>query len=124
MNTINFGQECYGVQTESTRYFNKDVEDLTLSECAVNAEITQNPTRFDPVKNPEKNAERRKKVLDNMLEQGYIDQSAYDEARDDQVYDRIVQKAAVTEDTASYYYFTDDMIADESQDIRDQKGQS
>ena len=72
MNTINLGQGCLGVQAASTRYFNKDVSDLTLSECTVIAAITQNPTRYDPVKNPDNNAERRQRVLDNMLEQGYI----------------------------------------------------
>ena len=72
MNTINLGQGCLGVQTASTRYFNKDVSDLTLSECAVIAAITQNPTGYDPVTHPEANAERRKQVLDNMLDQGWI----------------------------------------------------
>ena len=93
MNTINLGQGCLGVQTASTRYFNKNVSDLTLSECAVIAAITQNPTRFDPVKNPEENAKRRGTVLSNMLEQGYIDQAQYDEAVADPVYDRILQPA-------------------------------
>lgn len=69
LNTINLGQGCLGVQTASTRYFNKDVADLTLSECAVIAAITQNPTEYDPVTNPESNAKRREKVLGNMLEQ-------------------------------------------------------
>ena len=80
LNTINLGQGCLGVQTASTRYFNKDVADLTLSECAVIAAITQNPTEYDPVTNPESNAKRREKVLGNMLEQKYIDQAQYDEA--------------------------------------------
>ena len=43
MNTINLGQSCLGVQAASKRYFGKDVSDLTLSECAVIAGITQNP---------------------------------------------------------------------------------
>ena len=47
--------------------------DLTLTECAVIAAITQNPTEYDPVTNPESNAKRREKVLGNMLEQKYID---------------------------------------------------
>ena len=98
MNTINLGQGCLGVQTASMRYFNKDVSDLTLSECAVIAAITQNPTRYDPVKNPEENAKRRETVLNNMLEQGYIDQAQYDEAVADNVYDRILETSAITED--------------------------
>ena len=124
LNTINLGQGCLGVQTASTRYFNKDVADLTLSECAVIAAITQNPTEYDPVTNPESNAKRREKVLGNMLEQKYIDQAQYDEALADPVYDRILQTAAITEDTTPYSYFTDALIEDVIQDLMDEKGYS
>ena len=55
MNTINLGQGCLGVQAASMRYFGKDVSQLTLSECAVIAGITQNPTEFDPVVYPDNN---------------------------------------------------------------------
>ena len=122
MNTINLGQGCLGVQTASTRYFNKDVADLTLSECAVIAAITQNPTAYDPVTNPDQNAQRRERVLGNMLDQGYISQAEYDEAMADPVYDRIQQTAAVTEDTTPYSYFTDALIEAVIQDLRDEKG--
>lgn len=122
MNTINLGQGCLGVQTASTRYFNKDVADLTLSECAVIAAITQNPTKYDPVTNPEENANRREEVLNKMLEQNYIDQAQYDEAIADPVYDRILQTAAITEDTTPYSYFTDAMIEDVINDLMEKKG--
>ena len=122
MNTINLGQGCLGVQTAATRYFNKDAADLTLSECAVIAAITQNPTIYDPVTNPEKNATRRETVLSNMLDQGYITQAEYDEAMADQVYDRILETAAVTADTTPYSYFTDALIEDVVQDLMDEKG--
>ena len=49
MNTINLGQNTLGVQAASLRYFNKPVNSLTLSECAVIAGITQNPSRFNPI---------------------------------------------------------------------------
>ena len=97
MNTINLGQNCLGVQSAAKRYFNKDVSELTLSECAVIAGITQNPTRYDPVTHPEENAKRRDIVLNNMLEQGYITQQEFDEAKADPVYDRI-QPTAVGSD--------------------------
>ncbi len=122
MNTINLGQGCLGVQTASTRYFNKDVSDLTLSECAVIAAITQNPTGYDPVTHPEANAERRKQVLDNMLDQGWIVQEEYDEAIADPVYDRILQTAAATNDSEPYSYFVDALIDDVIQDLIDEKG--
>ena len=49
MNTINLGQNTLGVQAASLRYFNKDVSELTLSECAVIAAITQNPSKWNPI---------------------------------------------------------------------------
>ena len=124
MNTINLGQGCLGVQTAATRYFNKDAADLTLSECAVIAAITQNPTDHDPVIHPDNNKSRRDIVLGNMLDQGYINQAQYDEAINDPVYDRILQTATVTEDTTPYSYFTDALIEDVIRDLMSQKGYS
>ena len=43
LNTINLGQNTLGVQAASKRYFGKDVSELTLSESATIAAITQNP---------------------------------------------------------------------------------
>ena len=89
MNSINLGQNTLGVQAASLRYFNKSVNSLNLSECAVIAGITQNPSRYNPISHPDENAKRRKKVLGDMLEQGYISQGEYDEALADDVYSRI-----------------------------------
>ena len=59
MNSINLGQGTLGVQAASLRYFDKPAFKLTLSECAVIAAITQNPSKFNPITYPEKNAESR-----------------------------------------------------------------
>ena len=56
LNTINLGNGNYGVQAAAQDYFGKDVSALTLSECTVIAGITQNPTRYNPVTNPENKA--------------------------------------------------------------------
>ena len=72
LNTINLGQNTLGVQAASRRYFGKDVSELNLSECAVIAGITQNPSKYNPISHPEDNAVRREKVLTNMRDQGYI----------------------------------------------------
>ena len=116
LNTINLGQGCLGVQTASTRYFNKDVADLTLSECAVIAAITQNPTEYDPVTNPESNAKRREKVLGNMLEQKYIDQAQYDEALADPVYDRMDEKG-YSETQAYNLLYSEGLTIKSTQDL-------
>ncbi len=108
MNTINLGQSCLGVQSAANRYFGKDVSELTLSECAVIAGITQSPARYDPVVNPEENAERRDTVLEKMLDQEYITQAEYDEAKADPVYDRILPTAPI-ENSTPYSYFNDQL---------------
>ena len=116
MNTINLGQNTLGVQAASLRYFNKSVSELTLSECAVIASITQNPSRYNPISHPENNADRRKKCLNHMLEQGYISQAEYDEALADNVYDRIQTVNKEVENEAVNTYFidalTDEVYAD------------
>ena len=61
LNTINLGDGNYGVQAAAHGYFNKDVNELTLSECTVLAGISQNPTRYNPATNPEENAKRDRK---------------------------------------------------------------
>ena len=63
LNTINLGAGAYGVQAAARQYFNKDVWDLNLSECATLAGITQAPTKYNPIENPKENAKRRKRFL-------------------------------------------------------------
>ncbi|WP_081846597.1 transglycosylase domain-containing protein [Butyrivibrio sp. AE3004] len=107
LNTINLGSNTLGVQAASLRYFNKPVTNLTLSECAVIAGITQNPSRFNPITHPDNNAQRREKVLKNMLKQGYISQIEYDEAINDDVYARIQVVDEETSDNSVNSYFVD-----------------
>ncbi len=107
LNTINLGHNTLGVQAASLRYFGKSVSDLTLSESSVIASITQNPTRYDPITNPENNMRRREEVLNHMLDQGYIDQAAYDAAMADDVYSRISLVDTQTDDEEINSYFVD-----------------
>ena len=123
LNTINLGSNTLGVKVAARRYFNKEVSDLTLSECSVIASITKNPTGLNPITHPERNAERRAQVLKNMLEQGYIDETQYTEALADDVYGRIqdvnVQKIAENE---PYSYFVDELTAQAIQELQDRLG--
>lgn len=105
LNTINLGQNTLGVQSASLRYFNKDVSELTLSECGVIAAITQNPTKYNPISNPENNADRREKVLNDMKDQGLITQEEYDTAMADDVYSRIQNvNAEISSDNVNSYF--------------------
>lgn len=107
LNTINLGQNTLGVQTASKRYFNKDVSQVTISEAAVLAGITQNPTEYNPITKPEQNSERRKLVLKAMLDQQYITEEDYEDALGDDVYARIQstnqKKSTIRESVNSYY---------------------
>ncbi len=121
LNTINLGQNTLGVEAAAQRYFNKDTNELTLSEDAVIAGITQNPARYNPITHPEYNAQRREKVLGNMLEQGYITKSQYKEAMDDDVYDRI--KVVNNDlDSSSTSYFVDALTQQVMKDLMEKKG--
>ena len=117
MNTINLGQNTLGVQAASMRYFDKSVSDLTLSECAVIAGITQNPSKYNPITHPDKNAERREKVLEDMKKYGFITQEEYDEALRDNVYTRIQIADSENEDTSVNTYFVDALTDDIMEDL-------
>ncbi len=117
MNSINLGQNTLGVQAASLRYFNKSVKDLTLSECAVIASVTQNPSRLNPISHPEDNDVRRKRVLRYMLEQGYIDQAEHDEAVADDVYSRIQIVNEETGEESTNSYFVDALIEEVMADL-------
>ncbi len=117
MNTINLGQNTLGVQAASLRYFNKDVSELTLSECAVIAAITQNPSKHNPITHPDSNANRREDVLDKMLELGFINQDEYEEAMADDVYSRIQTVNLEVEDDTINSYFVDALVDDVLADL-------
>lgn len=124
LNTINLGAGAYGVQAASRQYFNKDVWDLNLSECATLAGITQNPSKFNPIENPKDNAKRKKEVLQHMLEQTYITQAQYDEALNDDVYSRIQEAQAETSGSRNkvYTYFEDELTDQIINDLMNIKG--
>jgi len=79
LNTVYFGEGAYGVQTAAKIYFNKDVEYLNLSECAVLAGLLQSYL-YSPYIDEKAAFERRNIVLAKMLELGYIDKEEYDQA--------------------------------------------
>ena len=120
LNTIYLGEGCYGVETAAKTYFNKELQQLTVSECAVLASIPQNPALYDPIDNPDDNALRRSEVLTKMLDQEYITQAEYNEAVNDKVYKRIAkvskqEQAEAKVEVNSYY--TDEVIKQLQSDL-------
>ena len=119
MNTINLGQNTLGVQAASMRYFGKQVYQLNLSECAVIAAITQNPTKNNPISNPEKNKERRDICLKYMYNQGYITEAEYNEALEDDVYSRIQTVNQSNIGTTINSYFVDELTEQMVEDLQE-----
>ena len=78
LNTVYFGEGAYGVQAAAKVYFNKDVEYLNLSECAVIAGLLKSYL-YSPYIDKKAALERRNLVLAKMLELGHISQGEYDE---------------------------------------------
>ena len=123
LNTINLGNNTLGVKVASKRYFNKDVSELTLSECAVLAGITQNPSKYNPITGQKLNSDKQKVILQYMHDQGYITTEEEDAALSDHVYSRIQNVDTVTKETKSpYSYFTDELVEQVINAMKDQLG--
>ena len=124
LNTINLGQGTLGVQAASQRYFGKNVQDLNLSESAVIACITQNPSKWNPISHPENNVIRREEVLKKMKAQGYINEAQFNEAMADDVYSRIQVVNEKVEKKTIYTYFVDELTEQVLSDLQESLGYS
>lgn len=76
LNNIYFGNGYYGIQAASIGYFNLEADRLDLSQMAFLCAIPNNPTLYDPLTNMENTLGRRDRILNQMLEDGKITQSA------------------------------------------------
>ena len=147
LNEIFMGQECYGVETASLRYFGVHVKELSLAQCASLISITNNPSQFGPFESDwsrEQNRKRQLLVLDAMLDQKMITEAEYEAAVNEEVVftnghsnvgtyhgEAIVdtsdlEEEAVPASTTAYKarnsYFTDAVIEDVAQALMDEYG--
>jgi penicillin-binding protein 1A len=120
LNTIPLGETCFGVQTASNTYYGKDVSKLDLAECASLACITNATDYYDPLKHPDHTKTREKIILINMLNQGKITRTQYDDAiKENVVYN--TKQVAIQKNTKQSY-FVDQVITDVTNDLMTQKG--
>jgi penicillin-binding protein 1A len=80
LSRVYLGEGAYGVGAASETYFRKPVNELTLSEAALLAGLIPAPTRYSPRDHPDVAEQKRRLVLDAMLQEGYIDQPTHDAA--------------------------------------------
>lgn len=85
LNNIYFSNGYYGIEAASRGYFNCSVNDLSLSQIAFLCAIPNSPNRYDPVEHPDNTIARRDRILKQMLGDGWISQSEYDEAVNEEI---------------------------------------
>ncbi|MFD8078862.1 transglycosylase domain-containing protein [Streptomyces sp. NPDC059718] len=81
LNITFFGEQAYGVEAASRRYFSKSAKDLSLTESALLAGLVQSPSRYDPVNDPEEAKKRRDVVLQRMADLKDVTQAEADAAK-------------------------------------------
>ena len=79
LNTIYFGDNCYGISAASEHYFNKKPNDLDVNESAILAGIIKAPNNYSPINNETNCNKRKNLVLKEMYSQGYIDKQTFEE---------------------------------------------
>lgn len=112
LNNVPMGGNFYGIETAAKGYYGKDVQDLSLAECASLAGITNWPTKYMPIDedNKEANEARTKMILGLMLEQELITQSEYDEAVSENIAFKYNPEAGKVMQTSNQSYFVDEAI--------------
>ena len=81
LNTINYGDGCYGIQAAADHYYSVNADNLTIAQAATLIGIPNSPTMYNPTINPEAAMERRNVVLSRMLTNGVITQDEYNAAK-------------------------------------------
>lgn len=105
LNQIYFGQGAYGVQAAAQTYFGKNVEDLSLSECAMLAGIPKSPNYYSPLNNFKAANERKAVVLDQMQKYEYLDASTAQKAKAEEI--KLAKHATNKESSVVGSYFID-----------------
>ena len=85
LNQIFLGKSAYGVASAALNYFNKSIEELTLSECAVLASLPKAPSQYNPEKNYKRAVERKNYVIGRMYDDGYLTKEEAKQAIDEPI---------------------------------------
>ena len=83
LNIVPMGHQCIGIKSAAQFYFNKSLDELTLSESAALAAITNAPVKYDPLRHPEENNARRMLILTEMERYGYLTKEEAEQAKSD-----------------------------------------
>ncbi len=81
-NTVDFGNNSYGIKSAAKTYFNTTPDKLSIEQAALLVGILKGTSYFSPVRNPERALNRRNIVLDQMNKYGYLDDKEYAELKE------------------------------------------
>ncbi|MBS7276442.1 MAG: transglycosylase domain-containing protein [Eubacteriales bacterium] len=124
LNSIYLSQGCYGVGAAAYTYFGKEVKDLTLIESAALACITQYPYYYDPIINPQHNAEKRNLVLKYMYDQGKITQDEFLSAYEKELVLKVSEDDDEDTSASVHSWYTDAAQQEAVRLLRDKFGYS
>ncbi|RYG09714.1 MAG: penicillin-binding protein, partial [Chitinophagaceae bacterium] len=82
LNTVDFGNQAYGIKSAARVYFNTTPDKLTIPQAAVLVGIQRGVTRYSPTKNPERSQARRNTVMALMVQENYMTQQEFDIAKE------------------------------------------
>ena len=105
-NQIFLGFRSYGVAAAALNYFNKSLDELTLSECAFLASLPKAPNNYNPITNKDRAITRRNWVLDRMAEDGYISQEEAEVAKQDDIE---VSESFISKNQRYSLYFSEEV---------------
>lgn len=124
LNVIYVGPNVYGVQSGAKYYFNKDVKDLSLAECAFMAGINNSPNYYNPFNgedNEDDIKDRTLTVLQKMLELGKIDDIEYKKAEEEVKSGLEFSEGKIEIGDCIYSYHTDALINEVIEDLSKEK---
>ena len=121
LNVIPLANRCYGIGAAASFYFGKTPAELTAAEAATLAAITNAPARYDPLRFPERNRERRDLILSKMEELGYLTKGEADAARSETV---VFVSERGDAGTRIVSWYTEAVVNDVIRDLTEKKGMS
>lgn len=123
LNTVYFGNGCYGMYTAANYYFGKEVSELSMTECAAILSITNDPSYYDPYLKPDNNYDRRTLALWYAKDQGKISQEEYQSAIAEPLILRDRSSSGSSSSGNSVFsYFTDLVFEWTVNELMEQKG--
>ncbi|WP_416149066.1 transglycosylase domain-containing protein [Salipaludibacillus sp. HK11] len=104
INSVYFANGVYGIEAASLYYFSESIEDLTLAQVAFLCAIPNNPSHYNPIDNSEQTHERKNWILSKMLEENFIDEEEFDEAKSEEITLRPLEKQDHYPDYVDYVF--------------------